>query len=182
LHSKHKIMIPTAIVSSEYDNRVRKLYQVSCLQCGKPTYRPKHTLKGNVFCSRHCSSLHRKNRVTTQCAQCGETIARIPSKLSVSKSGLSFCDRKCKELAQHIGGITAVQPDHYATGKTSYRAKALGLHGTICSLCGYGKEIRMLDVHHIDGNRSNNNLSNLEVLCVWCHALKTRMVPYHERG
>lgn len=38
----------------------------------------------------------------------------------------------------------------------------------------YESETKMLDVHHRDGNRSNNKLSNLEVLCVWCHALETR--------
>lgn len=32
----------------------------------------------------------------------------------------------------------------------------------------------MLDVHHIDGNRKNGKADNLEVLCVWCHALETR--------
>jgi 5-methylcytosine-specific restriction endonuclease McrA len=29
---------------------------------------------------------------------------------------------------------------------------------------------RYLDVHHVDGNRSNNNRKNLKVLCVACHA------------
>ena len=34
----------------------------------------------------------------------------------------------------------------------------------------------MLDVHHKDSNRKNGTIENLEVLCVWCHALKTRDV------
>jgi hypothetical protein len=33
----------------------------------------------------------------------------------------------------------------------------------------------MLDVDHIDGNRTNHDLSNLQVLCVWDHACKTRL-------
>ena len=33
---------------------------------------------------------------------------------------------------------------------------------------------KLLDVHHVDGDRSNNDVSNLVVLCVWCHAKVTR--------
>ncbi len=175
-------MLPTFIVSSEYDNHPRKLYLTFCLECGKSLYRPKHTLKGNVFCGRQCSFSYRRNRVTRSCAQCGNLVERVPSKLSISKSGLVFCDRKCKEIAQHIGGIVEIQPSHYSTGKTCYRTKALGNHGASCKVCGYDKVTQMLDVHHIDSNRDNNALSNLEVLCVWCHALKTRRIPFHKRG
>lgn len=39
----------------------------------------------------------------------------------------------------------------------------------------------MLDVDHIDSNRSNAALSNLQILCIWCHALKTRGVEAHSR-
>jgi len=48
----------------------------------------------------------------------------------------------------------------------SYRGKALVEHGRRCAECG--KE-RGLDVHHIDGDRRNNDLENLMVLCQPCH-------------
>lgn len=32
----------------------------------------------------------------------------------------------------------------------------------------------VLELHHIDNNHTNNELSNLEVLCPNCHSLKTR--------
>src|SRR5438876_2230962 len=38
----------------------------------------------------------------------------------------------------------------------------------------------MLDVDHLDNDRTNNSLDNLRVVCVWCHALKTRGVPAHD--
>jgi len=44
----------------------------------------------------------------------------------------------------------------------------------VCEKCGrktwLGLEIP-LSLHHIDGNRWNNNLDNLEVLCYNCHGL-----------
>jgi hypothetical protein len=35
-----------------------------------------------------------------------------------------------------------------------------------------------LDFDHIDGNRSNNDISNCQALCPSCHALKTRNRNY----
>lgn len=64
--------------------------------------------------------------------------------------------------------------------KTTYRVRALQEYGAFCNWCGYSDEVKMLDVDHIDSNRSNSKLENLQVLCVWCHALKTRKVKFHQ--
>jgi 5-methylcytosine-specific restriction endonuclease McrA len=41
-------------------------------------------------------------------------------------------------------------------------------------MCGIenwlGKDIT-LELHHVDGNRFNNELSNLQILCPNCHSL-----------
>ncbi len=63
---------------------------------------------------------------------------------------------------------------------TTYRLRALKEHGSHCAMCGYGLYVDMLDVHHIDGNRKNGNIENLEVLCVHCHSIVTRKVPWHK--
>ena len=41
-----------------------------------------------------------------------------------------------------------------------------------CEKCGIdlSNDHKFLHMHHKDGNKSNNNLSNLEVLCTGCHA------------
>lgn len=45
-----------------------------------------------------------------------------------------------------------------------------------CENCGFKPEhISQLDVDHIDGNRNNNDPSNLQTLCANCHRLKTHL-------
>lgn len=43
-----------------------------------------------------------------------------------------------------------------------------------CEHCGFTPENKgLLDVDHIDGDRSNNDPSNLQTLCKPCHQIKT---------
>lgn len=49
-----------------------------------------------------------------------------------------------------------------------------GLKQECCELCGlhtWQDRKIPLELHHIDGNNSNNNLSNIQILCPNCHAL-----------
>lgn len=162
------------IISTSYDGRSRKLFPVVCTICGKTAYRPKHLLRKALFCSAACSAVGHQNRVTYSCAQCHSPIVRAAAKIKGSRSGLVFCNRTCKDTAQSYGGIEAIQPDHYNQGQSSYRVRALRHYGARCKVCDYSQDSRMLDVHHIDEDRSHNDLPNLVVLCVWCHALETR--------
>jgi len=58
----------------------------------------------------------------------------------------------------------------------TYRPRAFKAYGKQCETCGYHKYEQSLQVHHIDSNRSNNNLDNLIVLCANCHVLVTLRV------
>jgi hypothetical protein len=40
--------------------------------------------------------------------------------------------------------------------------------GKHCERCDYGK-YEILQIHHKDRNRSNNDMSNLELICPDCH-------------
>lgn len=160
-------------VSSEYDDHPRVLFKVPCKGCSKELWLPKHVLTQGRYCSKPCFL---KFRVTksrnVECARCKAPVFVRASRIKQSKSGLFFCSKQCKDASQGIGGLIAL--DVYGTGACSYRARALKAFGAKCKICGYLEKVKMLDVDHIDSNRGNNVIENLQVLCVWCHAEKTR--------
>jgi hypothetical protein len=132
----------------------------------------KEVNRGNGrFCSISCSNRFRKRDPVpnVKCAQCKKPFYLNRSKQRNSKSGLFFCCRQHKDQAQRIGGIKAIQPNHYGTG---YRALAWSKLPNKCNRCNYNKYKKILQVHHIDHNHKNNKLSNLEILCPNCHAIE----------
>jgi len=62
-----------------------------------------------------------------------------------------------------------------------YREKCLNKKGEYCHVCESTNDIR---VHHIDGDRENNEIANLIPLCRTCHAkvhTKTDQTPEIDR-
>lgn len=93
-----------------------------------------------------------------------------------------YCSRSCAVSYNNTFRIGDKHPN-FGSGSGSYRKAALRAYGEKCGndKCeiysnGIKVDVNMLDVHHIDGDRSNNRLDNLKVLCVWCHAKHTRGV------
>lgn len=113
--------------------------------------------------------------IILQCAYCGEEFRRAKSKLNNSKSGLFFCCREHKDLAQSLTSGEAfklMRPKHYSqTSATinTYRSYAFQHQEHQCVICGWNEDEDILEVHHIDENRENNLLSNLLILCPICH-------------
>lgn len=112
--------------------------------------------------------------IEVTCAYCHQPFKKRISKLNDSKSGLYFCCREHKDLAQRINSgeeFNVMRPDHYGntTANSSYRKLALRNYPNKCAICGWDEDIDVLQVHHIDENRSNANLDNLIILCPTCH-------------
>ena len=67
-----------------------------------------------------------------------------------------------------------LNPDPWETpmGKRlkSFRKRAFETYGFLCAWCGCGIPA-VLEVAHIDGNRSHNGPSNLAILCLICHRM-----------
>jgi hypothetical protein len=158
-----------SIRSTVYDGKPRTLYEVTCEVCGVVFWVPKHVLPSRRTCGRVCAAVVHSNSVAVECAFCGNAFKVAKSRLKGSQSGLKRIDN---------GQILPVV--RYRDGKYTYRKRAFIAYGKRCDECGYDLYEEMLDVDHIDNDRSHNGIGNLRVLCVWCHALKTRRVPSHK--
>lgn len=131
-----------------------------------------------LYCSRTCASKanHAKRKVdhelNTVCSYCDKPFYRSPSKKVSSRSGLFFCCREHKDLAQRIGGIKEIQPDHYGEVTKDYRSTAFKTYPHCCHDCGYDEHEEVLQVHHVDINHNNNEIENLVILCPTCHEVR----------
>lgn len=155
------------IVSTEYDGKPRKLYKRTCVQCDVDFYTPKHVTR--TVCSRLCSSARIKDRnhVTVQCAQCDAPLVRTLGRIDSSRHKKFFCNRICKELGQSLrGNCQEIRPKHFGTALVPNYRHLVDIKK--CAGCGCNERY-LLVVHHIDGDRENNVIDNLRVLCFNCH-------------
>ena len=115
---------------------------------------------------------------------------------AASRLGLHFnsfkkraCELGCYQPNQAGIGITKSKPwiplkeiiednlhPHYQTYKLKRRLLAKGIKKNQCERCGIsdwnGEKISM-ELHHIDGNRTNHCFDNLIILCPNCHSQTT---------
>jgi predicted restriction endonuclease len=54
--------------------------------------------------------------------------------------------------------------------RINYRKLAFDHYPPICAYCGFGIP-EILEVAHLDGNRSHNEIGNLVILCPNCHKM-----------
>lgn len=111
---------------------------------------------------------------------CMKCDGQIPSD---KRSNAKFCSAECrnaynayqyclrknkfKKPGVGSGGNQLGENNHqYKTGIGTYSSKAIKYYGAVCNRCSTEQNIL---VHHIDEDRTNNSLSNLEVLCKQCH-------------
>ena len=103
------------------------------------------------------SEINESNR-TGVCSVCGFTKIKLRDKNAPSLSGRY----KCK----------AVYKKAYNKSLYPYTVHKKNQ----CEHCGFKPvHISQLDVDHIDGDRWNNDPTNLQTLCANCHRLKTHL-------
>jgi predicted nucleic acid-binding Zn ribbon protein len=110
------------------------------------------------------------------CIKCSNVIINKPK-------NAKFCSDRCRNAFNSLkhrvktgkikcpgvgsGGNQFETDNHqYKHGKNTYHNKAFRKLPNMCNRCGSEE---FLLVHHIDHNRDNNELYNLEILCKRCH-------------
>lgn len=132
------------------------------------------------FCSAKCRYLSFKE--SYECSFCNITFIATKARRAKSKTSNHFCSNSCKyKAASSLDNAYMTGPKVKSMGDTTYRNRAFNFLDKKCSCCNYSEYIELLDVDHIDGDRKNNDIVNLQILCVKCHALKTRLPDEFQR-
>lgn len=137
-----------------------KKFELSKTLYNKRIKRNKH-----FYCSKECCNESKKRKIELECANCGKKIYTTPHKLKQSKSGKKFCSQSCSNSYNN----TMRKKESLNT----YRRIAFEQYEHKCKICGWNKDKRILEVHHIDENRKNNKINNLIILCPICHRYLT---------
>lgn len=104
------------------------------------------------------------------CKTCKKGLA---SKCGSGKNGNVYYRPECVTCSHARYGVKEVR-----TNREKDPWKRLSMQIRVekprCEQCGFVPEhLGQLDVDHVDGNKKNNALENLMVLCANCHRLKT---------
>ena len=135
---------------------------INCVICKKSVYRRPGEIErknGRAFCSVTCYGISCRKEVP--CVIC--------AKLILSGLHKKTCSRSCAN--KHRAGIQYKinSPRDKVKNQRSLKIRLLNQRGKNCERCGYAK-IEILQVHHKNRNKENNELENLELICPNCHA------------
>lgn len=131
-----------------------------CIICAKPIYRrPAETKRGHVFCSQECYGI--SNRKETPCIVCKTPI--------LASANAETCGRSCANKNRSGIRYKIGSPKDKVKDERTAKLRLMASREKICERCGYNKK-EILNVHHKDRNKKNNDQTNLELLCPNCHA------------
>ncbi len=142
--------------------RYRRNPNTNCIVCNKLIYRRPREIrrnKGRVFCSLTCYGLACLKE--HPCIVCGKPV----------RSGLNkkTCSRSCANKNRSGIKYTGKRLKDAVVSLRLLKIRLLKKRGKNCPRCGYDK-YEILQIHHKDRDRNNNNLNNLELICPNCHS------------
>lgn len=180
-----KLMEKANIRKDYFENKItEELYSKNpkyCEYCGKElTYKQRF----NKFCSSSCAaSFNNKNRgehsFDTKKKISDSIRAKNPNKEYAEYTGKPLQKKTIEEKRNEI--ITEwLNGKNFVRGASQVpsfiRQYLMDIHNNKCEKCGWGEANPAtgkipLEVHHIDGDCTNNRIENLQLLCPNCHSL-----------
>lgn len=181
-----KLMYDEGINWKEWLQTIKNSKKKYCLVCGKELKKGQYK-----FCSHSCSASYNNIGVVRngkernhKCLYCGDKL---------EKNQIKFCSHECQRKFDHNKYI-----EKWIKGEEKGMCGKYGLfkfirrylfekHNNKCQKCGWG-EINPhtnkvpLEVHHIDGDYTNNTEDNLQLLCPNCHSLTDTYKASNKNG
>lgn len=155
--------------------------EVVCPVCGK-TFETvqsridaRKSVGKSLCCSRKCGFSPRTKRITRSCAHCGKSITRRASEMRSEKS---YCSRQC----YHQGRVLTM--DRYIkfhVGTRGINETTVREHRLIWEEA-YGPLSPDMNIHHINGNKSDNRLENLMAVPMKKHMMLHNGWVMNEQG
>lgn len=159
--------------SKKHDRHVAEYIQnkKACKNCGHDLdYASRH----NSFCNHSCAASY--NNVG---------VAHNPRLVESKPCGVChadtfnprFCSRKCSGIGMQEDSYKKIESGEYTTATCDSKILKKYLiekRGRKCEDCGrtrWKNQLIPLDVHHKDGDATNNSLENIGLLCLNCHGL-----------
>lgn len=134
--------------------RSRRSHLMVCDYCGKKfEQRNRHAARNNrSFCSRECGWAAKIKKIVVHCEWCGRPFEK--KRTDIARTNHNLCDRGCYQYFINFTQLDS--PNTVVGGKVLYR--------TLAEMKLGRKLTEGENVHHIDGNHSNNSVDNLKVL------------------
>ena len=159
----------------------QKRAQVICSNCGKKVSKKpahiKNSKTGLFFCGKACKNDAQYNKHMFQrtkqlnCYKCGELVDadyRASRKLCNKCKPLKNTKLKPSDINDVLSGKIVIK---YNNSIRRYLISS-GIRSNKCEECGitsWNRKPLTIQIHHEDGNRYNNKIENLKMLCPNCH-------------
>lgn len=137
-------------------SRVKTFVEKVCAHCGEEFGVPKHRADA-LFCCFECRRLHTIK--IKPCAECGEPVQRSPAQYSRNQINF-FCNQKCRSswMRKQPGKANC---RGYVT--RNFGGKQSKEHRMVMEAHLGRRLLRNETVHHINGQRDDNRIENLEL-------------------
>lgn len=160
---------------------------VYCKTCGKTFFRTKSQMSENNFCSHECYGKFLTNKKRTKfCENCGKPLVNVQKK---------YCSKHCQKEHAHNKYISlwkngtisgAIKSQNFIVSE-HVRKYIFNKYNNSCAVCGWSEinkftNLSPLQIHHIDGDCTNQTEENLILLCPNCHSLTENFGSRNRNG
>lgn len=139
-----------------------------CKQCASEI--ELHKTFCNSSCAAKYNNVHRTRKKKVHYGNCDNCQKEL------TRSGKKFCNNKCQVEHQKKKIFLAIESGDLSINVERYKDYLIHKNGAKCMECGWNKVNQYtgkipVQLEHVDGDSTNNTLSNLKLLCPNCHTL-----------